>query len=144
MFCYTSIMDIFTLWENDQFTISTPKNPHLPYREGLHIIVSPKKDVASAWQDVELSQAAFKLAANTCKIMDDLKIAPWFNIQANGNWGLLPGATPFFHVHVYGRNMTSSWGKPIVLPEAPGTYQNESMPETDRAKLADAFKTSLV
>ena len=136
-------MNIFALWENDQFTISTPKNPHFPYSEGLHVIVSPKQEVTNAWQDIDLSEATFKLAAMACKIMEDLGMAPWFNIQANGNWGLLPGATPLFHVHVYGRNKTEAWGKPITLPAAPGTYKNEPMPEADRTKLRDAFKASL-
>ena len=76
--------------------------------------------------------------------MEDLDLAPWFNIQANGNWGLLPDTQPLFHVHVYGRNKTESWGKPITLPKAPGTYRNEPMPEADRIKLIDAFKVSLV
>lgn len=75
--------------------------------------------------------------------METIRFAPWFNIQANGNWGLLPGAQPFFHPHVYGRNKTERWGKPILLPEAPGTYQHESMPESDRALLAEAFTSSL-
>lgn len=72
--------------------------------------------------------------------MEKIQFAPWFNIQANGNWGLLPGNQPFFHVHIYGRNKTLSWGKPIVLPEAPGTYQNAPMPESDRTTLTEAFK----
>lgn len=136
-------MNIFTLWENDQFTISTPKNPHFPYSEGLHVIVSPKREVPNAWEDIDLSAATFKLASKACKVMAETNMAPWFNIQANGNWGLLPGNTPFFHVHVYGRNKTESWGKPIALPEAPGTYQNEPMPVADRAKLSAAFTNSL-
>lgn len=136
-------MNTFTLWEDDSFIISTPKNPHFPYSEGIHIIVSPKRDVPNAWEDIELSEATFKLASEACKIMAGLKIAPWFNIQANGNWGLLPGNTPFFHVHIYGRNKTEPWGKPIVLPEAPGTYQNEPMPDVDRSKLSSAFRATL-
>src|SRR5688572_3262366 len=111
-------MDIFTLWANDAYIISTPKNPHIAYREGLHVIVSPKRAAASAWEDPELAGSTFKLAAQACGIMKKLKLAPWFNIQVNGNWGLLPGGTPSFHVHVFGRNKTDSWGKPIILPEA--------------------------
>jgi len=133
-------MNVYTLWQNGTFTISTPKNPHVPYSEGIHVIVAPKREVANAWEDIDLSTATFKLAANICKIMEELQLAPWFNIQANGNWGLLPGAKPFFHIHVYGRNKTDSWGKPVILPVAPNTYQNDPMPETDRAKLTDALK----
>lgn len=136
-------MNVFTLWENDAFAVSTPKNPHLPYSEGPHVVVAPKGEAANAWQDVDLAQATFKLAAQVCKLMEDLRLAPWFNIQANGNWGLLPGAEPFFHVHIYGRNKTDSWGKPIVLPEAPRTYQNDSMPEADREKLVEELKKQL-
>jgi diadenosine tetraphosphate (Ap4A) HIT family hydrolase len=104
-------MNVFTLWENESFTITTPKNPHTPYSEGLHVIVAPKREIPNAWTDIDLSEATFKLTAQACKVMEDLKLAPWFNIQANGNWGLLPEAEPFFHIHIYGRNKTQSWGK---------------------------------
>lgn len=133
-------MNTFLLWENDRFEIVTPKNPHLPYSEGLQIIIAPKQAIKSAWQYPELSAEAFKLASKACKIMEDLKMAPWFNIQANGNWGLLPGNEPFFHIHIYGRNKTKNWGKPIILPEAPKTYQHEPMPENDRMRLSAALE----
>lgn len=136
-------MNIFTLWEDDNFIVSTPKNPHLPYIEGPHVVVVPKQQVANAWQDIDVSTETFKLASEVCKVMEDLQLAPWFNIQANGNWGLLPGAEPFFHIHIYGRNKTATWGKPITLPEAPKTYQNEPMPEVDQVRLADAFSELL-
>jgi diadenosine tetraphosphate (Ap4A) HIT family hydrolase len=136
-------MNTFTLWENKTFIIGTPENPHIPYNEGLQITVSPKRRVASAWEDAELAGSTFMLAAKTCKIMENLQLAPWFNIQANGNWGLLPSSTPSFHVHVFGRNKTTNWGKPMVLPELPNTYQNDPMPEADRTKLADALETNL-
>lgn len=134
-------MNIFTLWENEDFAISTPKNPQIPYSEAPHIIVSPKQEVPSAWADPDLAGRAFTLSARACKIMEEVGIAPWFNLQANGNWGLLPGNTPFFHIHIYGRKRESaSWAKPLVLPEAPGSYEYEPMPEAERAKLIDAFK----
>ena len=136
-------MDIYTLWENDSFTISTPKNPHIAYSEGLHVIVSPKQPLPSAWEDPELAGETFKLAAQACKIMEELQLAPWFNIQVNGNWGLLPGGKTSFHVHIFGRNKTDSWGKPLVLPESPGTYENDPMPEEDRQYLATALQEQL-
>lgn len=141
--CYTSVMDFFILGENDAFIISTPHNPHLAYSEGLHVIISPKHKVSSAWADADLAADTFRLAAKACKVMKDLGFAPWFNIQANGNWGLLPNRTPSFHVHILGRNKTESWGKPVVLPEAPGTYDNDPMPEADRESLTVAFRQQL-
>lgn len=134
----------YLLWENDAFTIRTPAIPHLSYSEGLHLYVAPKREVASAWEDPKLAAKTFELTAKASAIMKDLNLAPWFNIQANGNWGLLPGKTPFFHIHIYGRNKTSSWGKPIILPEAPNTYQNEPMPEKDRLLLINTFKSLLI
>lgn len=128
-------MDSYTLWENDNFIIITPTNPHQPYAEGLHIIIAPKRLVSSAWQDIDLAEATFKLTAQVCKVVEEQNLAPWQNIQANGNWGLLPGSEPSFHVHILGRNKTESWGKPIVLPIAPGTYQNDAMPEAHRKLL---------
>lgn len=133
----------YLLWEDDTFLVKTPFNPHLTYHEGLHVIVTPKADVTSAWEDPELSGRAFKLAAKVSRIIANLELAPWLNLQANGNWGLLPGASPFFHIHIYGRNKSEAWGKPISLPELPNTYRNESMPERDRDLLARSLKENL-
>ena len=133
----------FVLWENDTFLVKTPFNPHIPYSEGLHVHVAPKADIVSAWEDPELSGEAFKIASKVSKVISDLSFAPWLNLQANGNWGLLPEATPFFHIHIYGRNKTESWGKPIKLPELPGTYKNDPMPEDDRNLLTAELKKNL-
>lgn len=133
----------FLLWEDDVFIICTPFNPHLSYSEGPIVIVKTKRDLESAWQDPDLSAEAFGLAAKVCTVMEDLQLTPWFNLQANGNWGLLPGSTPYFHIYIYGRNKTESWGKPIVLPTAPGTYQNDPMPELDRKALSETLEASL-
>lgn len=112
----------------------------MSYAEGPHLIVVTKENIQTAWGDIELSTKAFELSSKACKVMMEINFAPWFNIQANGNWGLLPGETPFFHVHIYGRNKTNRWGKPITLPEIPKSYNNEPMPEYDRNTLIDAFK----
>ena len=133
----------FLLWENEEFIVKTPFNPQIQYKEGLHIIVAPKKDYKTAWEDPEVSARAFKLATQTCKYIQELNLAPWFNIQANGNWGLLPGSTPFFHLHIYGRNKTESWGKPIELPVLPKTYQNEPMPEQTRILITETLGQAL-
>lgn len=130
----------FLLWENDNFVIKTPFNPHISYDEGIHLIVTSNLAFENAWANPDISSEAFRISAKACKIMEDLNIAPWFNIQANGNWGLLSDGQKFFHIHIYGRNKTDTWGRPITLPELPGTYRNEPMPEADRAVLVDAFK----
>ncbi|MBI3889372.1 hypothetical protein HY312_02245 [Candidatus Saccharibacteria bacterium] len=130
----------FLLWENDSFVIKTPYNPHTSYAEGLHLIVTTKAEHETAWDDPEISAEAFRIAALACGIIKELQLAPWFNLQSNGNWGLLPDAHTFFHIHIYGRNKTDGWGKPIILPELPGTYKNEPMPESDRRILIDAFE----
>lgn len=133
----------FLLWQNDDYVIKTPFNPHLSYGEGLHIIVAPTLDLQTAWQYSEVGAEVFRLGAKICAVMEREGMAPWFNLQANGNWGLLPGSTPFFHLHVYGRNKTNQWGKPVVLLEAPGTYQNDPMPEVDRQRLVELFAAEL-
>ncbi len=134
----------FLLWENDTFIICTPFNPHLSYSEGPIVIIKPKQDITHAWQEPTLTGVAFELAANVCKAMEGLKFAPWFNVQANGNWGLLPDATPFFHIYIYGRNRTERWAKPIILPEAPKTYHNDPMPAVARDMLANTLQAQIV
>jgi diadenosine tetraphosphate (Ap4A) HIT family hydrolase len=123
---------MYLLWDNDMFLVKTHINPHIPYSEGLHVLLAPKANIVTAWEDLELSGEALKLASKVRKVISEVNLAPWLNLQANGNWGLLPGATPFFHIHIYGRNKTESWGKPITIPELPKTYQNDPMPEADR------------
>lgn len=133
----------FVLWENDTFLVKTPFNPHIPYSEGLHVLVAPKANILSAWEDPKLSGEAFEIASRVSKVICELDLAPWLNLQSNGNWGLLPDATPFFHIHIYGRNKTESWGKPITLPELPGTYKNDPMSEDDRNLLTAELKKNL-
>lgn len=133
----------FVLWRSGEFIVKTPFNPHTSYEEGANVIVQPIHEVASASEDPELAGKAFRLAAQVARVMETTGIAPWTNIQSNGNWGLLSGAAPFFHIYIYGRNKTARWAKPIILPEAPGTYTNEPMPEGDRVKLAEALAAEL-
>lgn len=131
----------YLLWENERYSIKTPFHPHLPYEEGLHVMLAPKADYENAWQDPDVAGEAFRLAARACQLIEAAGLAPWFNIQANGNWGLLPGARKFFHIHIYGRNHTQNWGKPLVLPEAPGTHNYEPMPEAERNRLVEILAT---
>ena len=132
------------LWDDDTFIVCTPFNPHLPYSEGPIVIVKPKEAIANSWQDPSLTGKAFELAARVSQTMENLDLAPWFNLQANGNWGLLEGAAPFFHIYIYGRNKTERWAKPIILPEAPGTYKNETMPENHRTLLIGTLRNNLI
>lgn len=131
------------LWEDEKFKVITPQNPHIPLKEGLHVKVLPKTEVISAWQDVDLCAETFKLAAKVCQIMKKLKLAPWFNLQANGNWGLLPGKTSRFHVHVYARRKGKTWGMSLQLPLIPGTFKNPPMTEKERERLSQALKENL-
>jgi diadenosine tetraphosphate (Ap4A) HIT family hydrolase len=134
----------FLLWEDDHFKVYTPRNPHLRYEEDLQIVIEPNQERSHSWEDPELTGKAFNLGARICQIVEREELAKWFNIQSNGNWGLLEGATPHFHVHIYGRKAGSQrWGKPIILPDLPKTYANEPMPEADRKKLSEAFNTGL-
>ncbi len=89
---------------------------------------------------VEPAAATFELAARVCQVMERLGLADWFNLPANGNWGLLPGGSPHLHVHIYARRRSGkTWAQPVELPKAPGTFGFEPLAETDRARLAAAI-----
>ena len=75
--------------------------------------------------------------------MKELKLAPWFNLQANGNWGLLPGNKPWFHIHVYARRKGKTWAMPVQLPLTPGTFHNKPMTEKERKILSEALNKRL-
>ena len=134
----------YTLWEDETFAVFTLTNPHQPYSDGVHLIVGVKVHTRAAWDNPELAGAAFTLASRVCKVIEELGINPWFNLQANGNWGLLPGSTPHFHIHIYGRVPSAErWAQPLVLPELPGTYEFEGMPEAVRVRLSMALQELL-
>jgi len=131
------------LWSNKKFKIFTPQNPHLPSKEGIHVVVYPKKRVTSAWSNPKLSAETFEIASKVCQTMKKLKMAPWFNIQANGNWHFLTGKHPHFHIHIYARRKGKTWGLPVQLPLKPGTFHNELMSEKERENLSRTLKAYL-
>jgi len=131
------------LYSNKNFVIFTPANPHIPPEEGLHVVVRPKKRVASAWSNPNLCAETFKLATKVCQVMKKLKMAIWFNLQANGNWHFLTGGPPHFHVHIYARRKGKTWGIPVQLPAKPGTFCNKPMTEEERKNLSEALNSYL-
>jgi len=136
--------DRWTLWEDARFAVTTTANPHLPPEEGCHILVAPKSPPPHAWADPALTGATFELAARVCQVMERIGIAPWFNLQANGNWGLLPGSTPYLHVHIYARLPDGkTWTQPVDLPKAPGEFGFSPLDETDRVRLSMALAEAL-
>jgi len=134
----------WTLWEDERFVVATTANPHLPPEEGCHVLVWPKDPPPHAWTDPVLTGAVFELAARVCQVMERLGLADWFNLQANGNWGLLPGGTPHLHVHIYGRRRGGvTWAQPVELPKAPGGFGFAPLSEPDRARLTAALADAL-
>jgi len=131
------------LWSNKKFEVFTPANPHLPPREGLHVVVRPKKRVASVWSNPELCAETFKIAAKVSQVMKKLKMAPWFNLQANGNWHFLTGGAAHFHVHIYARRKGETWGMTVQLPAKPGTFHNNPMTEKERKNLSEVLSSHL-
>ena len=135
----------FELWSDKDFSISTPSNPHITKEEGIHLKITTKKETANAWEDPVLCGKAFTFAAKVADIIvEKLKIVQWANLQYNGNWGLLPGNKPYFHIHIYGRKKTGkTWAQPVILPKLPETFNNEPLTEEERSDLSAAFKKYL-
>ena len=109
----------------------------------MHVIVVPQAEVASALGDENLCEETFRIAARVAQAMKELKFAPWFNLHVNSNWGPLPGSAPWFHVHVYARRKGKTWGMPVQIPLAPGTYRNEPMTERERKDLSETLTNHL-
>lgn len=131
------------LWRGSKFEIITISNPHIPPSEGNHIIIFPLNPEPHSWSNPELTGEAFRLAAQVSKIEESLGLAPWFNLMANGNWGLLPGKTPSFHVHVYGRRKGKTWAQPFPFPVSPDSFENEPMTDEEITCLREALKLKL-
>ena len=67
------------------------------------------------------------------------------NVQANGNWALLPGGSPHLHVHIYARRRSGKTrAQPVDLPKPPGAFGFAPLAEADRVRLADALTESLL
>jgi diadenosine tetraphosphate (Ap4A) HIT family hydrolase len=136
--------DNWTLWEDARFSVTTTANPHLQPEEGCHLLVLPKDPPPHAWADPTLTAACFELAARVSQVLVNLGLVDWVNLQANGNWGLLPGAELHLHVHIYGRKRSGkTWAQPVDLPRAPGQFGFAPLSEVDRARLAAALTEAL-
>jgi diadenosine tetraphosphate (Ap4A) HIT family hydrolase len=135
--------DEWILWQNNEFVVITPKNPHIGPEEGCHIIILTKKKMGKSWDNPELAGKTFELATKISKIIIEEKIADWANIQNNQNWGLLPGGKLNFHIHIYGRKKSGkTWTQSITLPKLPNTFKNEPLPEKEREILRKRLKES--
>lgn len=133
-----------TLWEDARFVVTAPGNPHLPPEEGCHVLVWPRDAPPHAWADPAVTAATFELAARVAGVLVALGLADWVNLQANGNWGLLPGATPRLHVHIYGRRRSgTTWAQPVDLPKAPGRFGFAPLAEPDCGRLSAALAEAL-
>lgn len=132
------------LWEDARFGVTTSDNPHLPPEEGCHLVVWPKDAPPHAWADPRVTAATVELAARVSAVLEQLGLVDWVNLQANGNWGLLPGAEPHLHVHIYGRKRTGkTWAQPVDLPKAPGQFGFAPLSEEDRARISVALAETL-
>lgn len=131
-------------WQDERFVVSTSDNPHLPPEEGCHLLVQTNEPPPHAWADPALTGEAFALTARVCRVLERLGLVDWVNLQANGNWGLLPGGSPHFHIHVYGRRkIGQTWAQPVQLPKAPGQFGFSPLSESDRDRIAAALAESL-
>src|SRR4051795_9589791 len=130
----------WTLWEDARFVVWTTSNPHLPPEEGCHLLVAPKDPPPHAWADPSVTADTFALAARVCQVLERLGLVDWVNLQANGNWGLLPGGAPHLHVHIYGRRKGGkTWAHPVVLPPSPGGFGFAPLSADDRARISAAL-----
>ena len=136
--------EVWTLWEDARFGVTTSSNPHLPPEEGCHLVVWPKDPPPHAWADPAVTAAIFELSARVSQVLDQLGLVDWVNLQANGNWALLNGTAPHLHVHIYGRRKGGkTWAHPVVLPPSPGAFGFAPLSEDDRARISTALADAL-
>lgn len=130
------------IWENSNFTITTPIIPHVDKFDGGHLIVSPKIPVQSIiYLNDNLLLEMYKLVGFCEKAListlgkQQIEI-PFTNNQDNGNWAVLNGKNKSLHIHVYGRAVNSvnqKFGQALFCPDPNTTFydKNQSLTQLD-------------
>jgi diadenosine tetraphosphate (Ap4A) HIT family hydrolase len=129
------------VWQDIDFTITTPSIPHVSKTDGGHLIVSPVQKVSSITElSDELLLKMMKLVGlcETALIevlgQQDIEI-PFTNNQDNGNWAALKGLPKTLHIHIYGRAKNSvkqTFGQAIFAPAPHSTFYDGNQPLNDQ------------
>ena len=116
------------IYETDNFTISTPAQPHVARGDGGHLIVNPKVTVEDRTQLTrELAIELMKLtmvageALKTVLTRNGIEIGR-INYQDNGNW------RHELHVHLYGRARAATlqtYGHPLAFPPTAQAFKEQ-------------------
>ncbi len=114
------------IYKTENFVVTVPKGPHIPRREGGHLMIRQKDFLFGSRSEltpklaIEAMRLTILVGDAMTKAMENrgIKIER-INYQENGNWALQKGEPPVFHIHLYGRTKTSvtqKWGEALVFP----------------------------
>lgn len=116
------------LYQTKTFSVVTPlTKPHIPREEGGHLMICatekyfPDRTAFSPEEAVELMRLSMLTAEAFPAAMAERGVAiDRINFQENGNWALLSGRPPVFHLHLYARQIGSRsqiWGEALFFPD---------------------------
>ncbi len=116
------------IYENANFTISTPVQPHVSRTDGGHLIINPKVTVEDrtklsrelAIEFMKLSMVA-GMAMKSVLTRQGIDIGR-INYQDNGNW------RHELHLHLYGRARGADiqpYGQPLAFPPTAQVFKEK-------------------
>lgn len=115
-----------TVYETENFVVTTSERPHVDRADGGHIKIIPKVRVSDRTQLT--SRLATELMKLTMLVGEAMTTGlkgrgidiGRINYQDNGNWGIFRPEGPHLHVHLYGRAKsatTQRYGDALHLPQ---------------------------
>lgn len=126
------------IYETENFAVFVARKPHIDRLDGGHLVISAKEKYFSS--RVELSpKEAIEVMRLSMIVGEAMQRAlnkrgldvERINYQENGNWAFIKNERPFFHIHIYGRTVSSKnqkWGEALHLPHLTDDYYKDLEP----------------
>ncbi len=129
------------LAQTDLASIAVPAAPHVAPDDGGHLIVVPRRHVASR-REIDLPEAVemWRLSTIAAAALERVLGVSWFNYQENGNWTVDDPRQRHLHLHVYGRARDSRlqpFGESLRFP------RRDALERWDRTPFTEAHVAAL-
>jgi diadenosine tetraphosphate (Ap4A) HIT family hydrolase len=124
------------IYQNKNFIVEAPREPHVDRNDGGHIKISPKERLVDRQAlnpklAIELMRLTMVVGEAMTTVMNKRGVdIGRINYQDNGNWSVFKPEGPYLHIHLYGRAKsakTHKYGQACYFPhinDKPEYYEN--------------------